>query len=136
MAVRRAGTGVVPVTAMSEAAFLWSWEADAMADREMPEGLSLADQSAYTAIRNIYAAHRAGRLSREAGAAEKRRVKRRYDLEMGEREQERKLALHRAQVIRLTEQAATAVRKDPSPENALRLVDVLDGIEREWKDEV
>ena len=115
---------------MSEAAFLWSWEADAMADREMPEGLSLADQAAYTAIRNIYAAHRAGRLSREAGAAEKRRVKRRY-----EREQDRKLALHRAQVIRLTEQAATAVRKDPSPENALRLVDVLDGIEREWKDE-
>ena len=120
---------------MSEAAFLWSWEADAMADREMPEGLSLADQAAYTAIRNIYAAHRAGRLSREAGAAEKRRVKRRYDLEMGERERERKLALHRAQVIRLTEQAITAVRKDPSPENALRLVDVLDGIEREWKDE-
>ena len=28
-----------------------------------------------------------------------------------------------------------AGRKDPSPENALRLVDVLDGIEREWKDE-
>ena len=106
-----------------------------MADREMPEGLSLADQSAYTAIRNIYAAHRAGRLSREAGAAEKRRVKRRYDLEMGEREQERKLAFHRARVIRLTEQAMTAVRKDPSPENALRLVDVLDGIEREWKEE-
>ena len=70
-----------------------------------------------------------------AGAAEKRRVKRRYDLEMGGRGQERKLALHRARVIRLTEQAITAVRKDPSPENALRLVDVLDGIEREWKDE-
>lgn len=106
-----------------------------MADREMPEGLSLADQSAYAAIRNIYAVHRAGRLSREAGAAEKRRVKRQYDLEAGEREQERKLAFHRARVIRLTEQAVTAVRKDPSPENALRLADVLDGIEREWKDE-
>ena len=106
-----------------------------MADREMPEGLSLADQSAYTAIRNIYAAHRAGRLSREAGAAEKRRVKRQYDLEAGEREQERKLAFHRARVIRLTEQAMNAVRKNPTSENALRLVDILDGIEKEWPNE-
>lgn len=106
-----------------------------MADREMPEGLSLADQSAYTAIRNIYAAHRAGRLSREAGAAEKRRVKRQYDLEAGEREQERKLAFHRARVIRLTEQAMNAVRKNPTSENALRLVDILDGIEKEWPHE-
>ena len=106
-----------------------------MADREMPEGLSLADQAAYTAIRNIYAAHRAGRLSREAGAAEKRRGERRDGPGRGGRGRGREPALPPAPGIRPAEQGPADRRQDPSPENALRLVDVLDGIEREWKDE-
>lgn len=111
------------------------WEEKAMNGEPMPDGLSLFDQAAYTAVRNIYAAYHEGRLSREDGSSEKRKVKKKYDQAVEDEKFRNKQAIYHIKVHKQAEQAVTAVRKDPSPENALRLVDVLDGIEREWKDE-
>lgn len=114
---------------------LFPWEEKAMNGEPMPDGLSLFDQNAYTAIRNIYAAYHDGRLSKENGSAEKKKVKHKYDQAVEDEKFRNKQAIYHIKVHKQAEQAITAVRKDPSPENALRLVDVLDGIEREWKDE-
>lgn len=114
---------------------VFSWEEKAMNGEPMPDGLSLFDQAAYTAVRNIYAAYREGRLSKEAGSSEKKMVKRKYDQAKENEAFRNKIDIYHIKLHKQIEKAVTAVRKDPSPENALRLVDVLDGIEREWKDE-
>lgn len=120
---------------MSEPSFYWPWEKDAMAERPMPDGLGLFDQAAYTSVRNLYAAHHRENLDRETASAEKKKVKHKYDQAVEDEKFRNKQAIYHIKVHKQAEQAITAVRKDPSPENALRLVDVLDGIEREWKDE-
>lgn len=48
---------------------------------------------------------------------------------------EQRCAFNRAETIRLTEAAKAACRKDPSVENAIRLVNVLDGLERRLPNE-
>ena len=95
---------------------------------EMPDGLSLPDQMAFTALRNIYDAYHKKIISREMAAAEKKRIRREWTVlkerwEFGER-----LADHRARILHGTEVAKTACRKNPTPENALRLCDVIDGL--------
>lgn len=115
---------------------IFPWEQQAMNGERMPDGLSRYDQAAYTSIRNIYAEYREGRLSREDGTYEKKLVKQKYDQAVEEEKFRNKQAIYHIKVHRQAEQAMNAVRKDPSPENALHLVEVLDGIEREWKDEV
>ena len=70
-----------------------------------------------------------------SGSAEKKKVKHKYDQAVEDEKFRNKQAIYHIKVHKQAEQAMNAVRKDPSPENALRLVDVLDGIEREWKDE-
>lgn len=114
---------------------VFSWEEKAMNGEPMPDGLSLFDQAAYTAVRNIYVAYHEGSLSREDGSSEKRKVKKKYDQAVEDEKFRNKQAIYHIKVHKQAEQAMTAVRKDPSPENALRLVDVLDRIEKEWKDE-
>ena len=105
----------------------------AAAGGPVPEGLSLPEQLAWQALGLLYARARLGQVTPEIGSAEKRRI-----LHAMRREQEvwafaEKLADHRWRVLRDTEAAVTAVRKNPTPENALRLCDVLDGLE-EWEE--
>ena len=52
------------------------WEQEAMRGDGIPDGLSLADQMAYTALRNIYWSHYEKRLSREQAKAEKNKLRR------------------------------------------------------------
>ena len=52
---------------MSEV-FEFPWERAAMRGDEMPEGLSLPDQLAYTALRNVYHAYYNKIISRDAAA--------------------------------------------------------------------
>lgn len=40
-----------------------------------------------------------------------------------------RLANHHSRILRDTEAAKTACRKDPTPENAMRFCDVLDGLD-------
>lgn len=95
----------------------------------MPEGLPLPDQMAFTAMRNIYDAYRKKIITKDMAAAERRRLRRTYTVARETLEFQDKLADHRARQLRDTEAAKTACRKDPTPENALRLCNVLDGLE-------
>lgn len=101
-----------------------------MAGREMPEGLSLPDQAAYTAMRNIYDAYRRKAIQRDAASAEKRKVRRRYEQMMEAVSFQDKLAAYHVRLIKAAESAKAAALKDPTPENALRLARIMDGLER------
>ena len=95
----------------------------------MPEGLSLPDQMAFTTLRNIYDAYHKKITTKDMAAAEKRRLLRAYTVAREAAEFQDKLADHRARQLRDTEAAKTACRKDPTLANALRLCNVLDGLE-------
>ena len=99
-----------------------------MHGEELPDGLSLPDQMAYTCLRHIYAMYYSKTISRDRAAAEKQRVRRAWQSMSEQIDYESKLALQRAQILRDTETAKTACRKDPSPENALFLCNELDGM--------
>lgn len=106
------------------------WERDAMRGAEIPDGLSIHDQMAYISLRTLYHDYHEKRLDRETASKEKRKLLGAWDRAKRIAEIERKGAFFRARVLRDTEGAKTAVRKDPSPENAIRLCNVLDGLER------
>ena len=96
-----------------------------MRGEELPDGLSLPDQMAYTCLRNIYFLYYNKTISRDQAAAEKQRVRVQWERAASAAEFERKLSVHHARVIRETEAAKTACRKDPTAENALRLCNAI-----------
>lgn len=110
--------------------FSFPWEQAAMRGDEMPDGLSLPDQLAYTAMRNIYLSYHNKIISRDAAAAEKRRIRKEYERAVEQLAFADKLAEHRARQLRDTEKARTACRKNPTPENTARLCNILDGLNR------
>jgi len=118
-----------------ESVYAFPWEREAMQGAEMPDGLSLYDQMAYLSLRTLYHDYHEKRLDRKTASAEKRRIFGAWDKAKRTAEFERRLAFFQARVYKDSEGAKTAVRKDPSPENALRLCNVLDGLERYWPGE-
>lgn len=100
-----------------------------MNGEEMPDGLPLPDQMAYTTLRNIYRAYHDKTISRDMAAAEKRRLRREYEQAKDNWAFWGRLADHRAKLLRNSEAAKTACRKEPTAENALLLCNVLDGLE-------
>lgn len=101
-----------------------------MRGESMPDGLSLADQMAYTALRNIYKAYQNKYLSREQAAAEKQQVRLNYARMMEREKFQNELMEYHVRLTKATEGAKCACRKNPSPENAVLLCDVMDGVRR------
>lgn len=95
---------------------------------EMPEGLSLPDQLAYTALRNVYHAYYNKIISRDAAAAEKNRIRRQLTMVTNTMAFQDKLCAHHVRVTKETEGAKSAFRKNPTVENGMRLCNVMDGI--------
>lgn len=113
-----------------ESGYAFPWEREAMRGAEMPDGLPMHDQMAYISLRTLYHDYHEKRLDRAAASAEKRRIFGAWDQAKRTAEFERKLASFRARVCKDTERAEAAVRRNPSPENAIRLCNVLAGLER------
>lgn len=113
-----------------EYSYAFPWEREAMQGAEMPDGLSIHDQMAYISLRTLYHDFHEKRMARAKASAEKRRIFGAWDRAKRTAEFERKLAFFHARLYKDTEMAKTAVRKDPSPENAIRLCNVLDGLEK------
>ena len=107
------------------------WERQAAAGEPLPDGLDLPNQQAYVALRYLHAAFAAGHLTADQAGEDKRKIVQTLKTAESREETSRKLDAWHIRLIRATEQANTAVRKDPTPENALRLCDVLDGLERQ-----
>lgn len=106
------------------------WEQAASRGNRVPDGLSLADQMAYISMRGIYQEFYAKRLDRESASAEKRMVFRRWEKAREAEAFDKKLTACYVRLLKNTELAASACRKNPTPENALRLCDIIDGLER------
>lgn len=107
---------------------LFPYEQLAMNDEPMPEGLDLVDQMAFQTLRGIYHALKKGTIERPVAYREKMELVKTYRTNKGRIELwQRCIASHTKQV-RATENAKAACRKNPTPENALRLCDAIDGI--------
>ncbi len=91
---------------------------------------SLADQMAYSALRNIYQAFQAGSIDRKRAGEEKRRLRRAWEQAKEAEALEKRLLDYHVRLIRGAELAIIRCRKDPTAENALYLCNVLDGFER------
>lgn len=115
---------------MSGTGFTFPWENAAIHGDPMPVGLSLADQMAYASLRQIYHSYRTKAISREQAAREKILVRRSYDKAVDDQAFADKLTRHHVRVLKDSEAAKAVCRKDPTPENARQLCDVLDGLER------
>lgn len=112
---------------MSEV-WTFPWEQEARLGADMPDGLCLPDQMAYSALRSIYRDFHRKDMSREQASREKRLLRREWEKAKEEEASSARLASFRSRILRDTEAVKIAVRKDPIPENALRLCDVLDGL--------
>lgn len=119
----------------SESGYAFPWEREAMRGEPMPGDLSLPEQMAYIPLRSLYYDYYGKRIPRDAASAEKRKIISACKEAMDELAYQDKMADFRARVLRDTEAAKTAVRKDPSPENAIRLCDVLDALEKYMPEE-
>lgn len=113
---------------------MWPWERMAMRGEAVPDGLDLADQMAYTCLRNIYYLYRERAITREKAAAEKRLLRREWEKARESMQFAERSGRYHVDLLQRTEAARTACRKNPTPENALALCNTLDGIDRRGSD--
>lgn len=106
----------------------FTWEKLAAEQQPVPENLPLAEQRGFHATAALYARYYNKALSKEQAAEEKRKIKAALQNEIQMDNFRDNTAFEREKILRLTEQARTKARKDPTPENCLALVDTLDGI--------
>ena len=107
--------------------FEFPWERAAKNGDEMPDGLPLPDQLAYTAIRNVYYAYYNKIIPRDVAAAEKKKIRFEYVKASDALVFQDKLCDQHVRMNRETEGAKNAFRKNPTVENGIRLCDAMDG---------
>ena len=109
---------------------VFEFESAAMRGDPLPRGMDLADQTAYIAMRYLYAQYRAGNISRDVASAEKRDVIRAWEAA----KRQCRLSAYSAEFFRVVEWYATDYRKERTIEAADRLVDAVDGMLRRAPD--
>ena len=102
------------------------YERQAMHGEELPAGLDYPDQVMYMQLRLLYDSLKKGIVDRETGTREKKELLKQYQLykynwETGNRW---------AEAWRASEQARIEYRKNPTQENADKLLQSLDGMDR------
>lgn len=117
------------------AEFALPYEKAAMRGDPMPDDLCIYDQAAFQALRCLYKSFRDKVLDRDSATVEKKKILKALDDATKQAIFQDNLAFHQSEVNRMTESAKAAVRKDPTPENALQLVRVLDGMVKEGMDD-
>lgn len=100
------------------------YERSAMQNAPMPPGLTFPDQLMYQSLALLYARYRLKLISREQASVEKKQLLREHEAfsyrwSLGD---------HYAEVIKRTEAARTAYRKDRTLENADKLLAAIDGV--------
>ena len=99
------------------------WEKDAMAGLEMPNGLSYPDQILYLELRMLYHQYYQKVIDRETATKEKKKLLDEYRIYKFQYE----LGNQCVETIRLTELARADYRKNPCHENAMNLIDIIEG---------
>lgn len=111
----------------AENTYLWVWERVAQSGGEMPDGLALVDQLAFTTMRNIYTAYHQKRITREIAAAEKKKVWRSYEQMREKIAFESQLAKRQADLFVAVERYSNAYQKERTLENADSLMQAIYG---------
>ena len=106
-----------------ETGIVLPWEKDAMAGLEMPNGLSYPDQILYLELRMLYKQYFQKVIDRETATKEKKTLLDEYKCYQHQDE----IGKEWVEVIRLTELARAEYRKNPCHENAMKLIDIIEG---------
>lgn len=108
----------------------FTWEKEAAMGMPMPDGLVTCEQHAFQAMALLYARFNAGNIPRERAADEKKQIKRQLELAYEDDNFRDNLCYRHEKLLRMTEATKTLCRKEPTPENATKLCDVLDGLDK------
>ena len=106
-----------------ETGIVLPWEKDAMAGLEMPNGLSYPDQILYLELRMLYHQYYQKIIDRETATTEKKKLLDEYRIYKFQYE----LGNQCVETIRLTELARADYRKNPCHENAMKLIEIIEG---------
>lgn len=106
-----------------ETGIVLPWEKDAMAGLEMPKGLSYPDQILYLELRMLYHQYYQKVIDRETAIKEKKKLLDEYRIYKFHYE----LGNQCVETIRLTELARADYRKNPCHENAMKLIEIIEG---------
>lgn len=106
----------------------FTWERAAAMGEPMPTCLPIAEQKAFQAIAYLYARFRNNSITREQAATEKARIKASLKDEVDMENFNDNLAYQREMILRKTEMAKIAARKNPCAETCLALCDSIDAI--------
>ena len=106
-----------------ETGIVLTWEKDAMAGLEMPDGLSYPDQILYLSLRMLYAQYFKKLIDRETATKEKKKLLDEYRCYQYREE----MGNQWVEVIRLTDLARCDYKKNRTLENADRLVEIIEG---------
>ena len=94
------------------------FERAAMRGDPMPDGLRLYEQSAFQALRHLYAMYHRKAISREDAAREKNQIRFQYDRAKADFEANRKNILEHAKLWKEIEGAANRFGRERTLENA------------------
>lgn len=109
----------------------FTWERAAASGEPMPTCLPTAEQNAFQAMAHLYARFNAKAITKEQAATEKGRIKASLKDEINLENFRDNLAYQRELILRNTEMAKIACKKNPTPENAITLCDTIDAIQRD-----
>ena len=103
-----------------------SYERDAMAGKEMPEGLSYPDQILYQQLRLLYDQHRRGVVDRDTAIREKKELLKSYEIHKAIYDMHEETV----KMWKRIELASAAYAKNPSVENADKLYEAIYRVKR------
>ena len=107
------------------------YEHQAMNGDPVPHGLSQVDQLFYLQLRALYYQYRAGWITRDKGAEDKKRLFSEYKKQLDfEKFRDELMSWHIA-LRKRVEAAHAEYRKNPTTENAEKLSLAIDGISRD-----
>ena len=115
---------MVPKSEQSSGVVL-PYEQAAIRGEEIPKGLDYPDQILFILLRDLYDRFRSGKIEKESARKEKMQ----YLEEYRGYKQNWEMGNHWAQVLIKTDLARAEYKKNPTIENANRLVAVLDGMD-------
>lgn len=99
----------------------------AMTGAQMPDGLEMPEQMLYQALANLYGRFRENWIDKETATKEKRKIADAYHWYKKDFE----TSYSWIWILHNVEIASSTCRKDPTPENALALCEVLEGRKKE-----
>ena len=106
-----------------ETGIVLPWEKNAMAGLEMPDGLAYPDQILYLSLRMLYRQYYQKTIDRETATKEKKKLLDQYKVYQFREELEKQWV----EIIHFTELARAEYRKNPCHENAMKLIDIIEG---------